>query len=374
MQADDGFSDVVDWDDDDPEQHSQLGPPETAESTGEQEADAVSLAGEEDDDKELLKYHSQTWDTPAAPESVEQAAELDTPKHTVQPGSQPEKISRQKEPQITPLLSHASLPPKPQTGISIQVMASAISMSATAMAIEPREIRSSVNQRSLDEREPRRGRLPANWEERRSARTGEIYYYNKVTDITTWDFPITTTSPPPRSRADSQERERDPKLASSKHTREPIPRIRSLSPRDNRTHRRSLSPELRFRDRRRSRSVEKDAPRRRNKASPPSTRESAYIPRDNYRPSSRDRARSPHQPTRNRSPEQRAHSPGRQRDDRRRERRHEPASSSSNSTLLFTSYSAAFPSLHRLYLLGCWSQRLYTALLGTSSYCSLITA
>lgn len=344
MAGDDGLSDVVDWGDGDEDEQP---PPETAESqVGGVDADAISLASDGDDIETLKKYHDQTWRDP----STSRVAHVPSgaPEPVVEPSipaaEQPAAPRNTQETNInqsgkaTPL-NIPGLPPKPLSPVFTRGPAATVSMSATAMA--PREVRPNGNHKSGEEREP--SRLPPGWE-RRSSRKGETYYYDTVAGTTQWDYPAPAKSSS-RSQADSREDNgrRDKENVGS--TRDAPPSSRRSRSRERRAARRSPSPRQAM-PRPRSRSLDRSYRRPARAPSPGrepgrAVRESNHARRSPLPP--RERAISPRPYVRS---DARARSPLPSREDNesyRRDRRQEPLQSS--STLLFTRYCAVSPPL-----------------------------
>ena len=299
---DDDQSEAVDWGDGDDV------PDENAESIV-VEADAVSLASDDQDDLEALKkYHQNTWDGSREPAISESTVSQSTP--AAPPA--PESLERNNSSPSNSAPNVHGLPPKPSSNVySKGPPSNVVSTSATAMA--PRNTGPNGNHSSPEVRQS----LPPGWE-MRTSKAGKDYYYNIEAGTTQWDLPTDHIRP---SRSASS-RERGKRVDRSR-------RSRSRS-RERRAARRSLSPP-RPTYRPRSRSVERDVSHRVARHVSPK-RESSRLSRERHaprvrsRPSSRERRPSP-KPSR--AVERRSRSPPRARDGRDRQEPH------SSSTLLF---------------------------------------
>lgn len=315
MNMDDDQSEAVDWGDGDD------APEEAAESiTAGAEADAVSLASDDDDDIALKKYHQNTWDDSREPPVSEPASQVHIQEPVV-PAPAPQETrdvqdsTSRSTKEILPNLH--GLPPKPSSNVYPKVPSSTlVSTSATAMAQ-----RNAVTNGNHTSPEPRKV-LPPGWEPRMS-RDGKSYFFHPDAGAQ-WDFP---TEAPRPARSNSS---REPNKRSD--------RGRRSRSRERRAGRRSMSPP-RAAYRPRSRSVERDTTHRSGRNVSPKREASRVerernVPRVRSRPSSRERRPSP-KPAR--VVERRSRSPPRVRDSREDSRhggRQEPSQHHSSSTLL----------------------------------------
>lgn len=324
MSMDNDQSEAVDWGDGDD------APEETAESVAaDVEADAVSLASDDDDLEALKKYHHNAWDDSRGPPASDQASQdrVDTAAQAI-PETQESRENNVRRSAVESAPNPHGLPPKPRSDVYSKGPAPAqVSISATSMA--QRDARANGNRNSPELRDANRRTLPPGWEVRYSHK-GETYYYNDAVGTAQWDFP---DAPVHHARSTgSHERSKNAERAVAHTTR------RSRS-RERRPARRSLSPP-RGTYRPRSRSVERDAFYRSARHVSPK-RESARAPREvnaprtRSRPSSRERRPSPKS---SRNTARRSRSPAHARESRdgsRHESRQESSHHQSSSTLSF---------------------------------------
>ncbi|KAG8830124.1 Chromatin structure remodeling complex protein sfh1 [Serendipita sp. 399] len=247
---DDGSHEVVDWGEDDEY------PQEPAESTnGGQDADALSLASDDEDDNNANRENNRTPEQnlrnegSRLDESQEVAVEPSTSEHPAsRRGTLESKLPQDNNMDVIPRddrLKPHGLPAKPLSPV-YTVGVPNVSVAATAMAS-----RINGNHRNNEDRESTRHKLPPGWEERKS-RKNETYYCNIHTSETQWELP---TKPALKSRADSHER----KGKREEYDSGPARRRSRTRSRERRASRRSVSPvpQSSYRARNRSRSFER---------------------------------------------------------------------------------------------------------------------
>ncbi|KAG8825276.1 hypothetical protein FRC19_011770 [Serendipita sp. 401] len=319
---DDDSQEVVDWGDDDeyPQGHTES-------TNGGQDADALSLASDDDDDDRDDNEVSEEKTKDPHQKSPNESSSLDgSQKVSIELPSQPPVSSKDGPKSKPPQDNHIDistkddrlkpnphgLPPKPMSPVYTVSIAN-VSVSATAMAP-----RMNGNHRNNEDRESTRHMLPSGWEERKS-RKNETYYCNIYTSETQWEPP---TKPASKTRAES----REGKGKRDDHDLAPARRRSRTRSRERRISRRSVSPapQSSYRPRPRSRSFERIDSYRPTRDRSPRGDAARPIrePNTRRRSISRERPGSPRPYHRGEEP--RARSPPYGRDERDSRREHRP--------------------------------------------------
>ncbi|KIM33728.1 hypothetical protein M408DRAFT_84129 [Serendipita vermifera MAFF 305830] len=329
MTMDDDQSEAVDWGDGDD------GPEETAESIAAGvEADAISLASDDEDDLEALKkYHHNTWDDGREPVASEQASQQDPPPTSAPTTGPVEQQQRDDKSTRDTVPTVHGLPPKPSTAVSYSKAPTSMPVSTSATAMAQHTSGPNGNHNGSETRKV----LPPGWEVRNStSQPSQVYYYHHEAGKTQWEFP----TEPLRPTRSANSRERGKRLERPRRSRS----------REQRARRRSLSPPRGGNTYRpKSRSMERDIPHRSarhvspKREPPPRVERERQAPKVRSRPSSRERRPSPKPLHRSRSPPPRVRE---SRDDPRQGGRQESSQQqqhhSSSSTLLIPEICSPF--------------------------------